>query len=247
MTIDGSWTENYGANHQLNGPNIALTLPAAQVVRFYYDHKTHYIADNLRNTIYTVPGSFNSELGCGGDWQPDCLQTLMSDVDGDGVFSFVTEALPAGSYEFKVATNESWSNPNYGQGGGSANVPFTIPGAGYRVTITFDTATNVPGVTVQALTTPVTLVGSLQSELGCAGDWDPACTATDLTYDANDDVWQGTLTVPAGSYEYKAALNDSWDENYGQHAAPGGANIPLNCRRHPGQVLLRPQDPLDHR
>ncbi len=44
--------------------------------------------------------------------------------------------------------------------------------------------------------TSVTIAGSLQSELGCAGDWDPACAATHLTYDAGDDVWQGTLTLP---------------------------------------------------
>ena len=76
--------------------------------------------------------------------------------------------------------------------------------------------------------TSVTLAGSLQSEAGCAGDWDPACPTTHLTYDANDDVWQGTFTLPAGSYEYKAALNDSWDENYGLNAQFNGANIPLN-------------------
>ena len=53
---------------------------------------------------------------------------------------------------------------------------------------------------VSAATTPapssVTIAGSLQSELGCAGDWDPACAATHLTYDAGDDVWQGTLDRP---------------------------------------------------
>src|SRR5437588_7480636 len=76
--------------------------------------------------------------------------------------------------------------------------------------------------------TSVTIVGSLQSEVGCGGDWQPDCAATHLGYDAGDDVWQGAWTVPAGSYEYKAALNNSWDENYGLHAAPGGANIPLN-------------------
>ncbi len=78
-----------------------------------------------------------------------------------------------------------------------------------------------------AVTSSVTVAGSLQSELGCPGDWDPACAATHLTYDANDDVWQGSFGVPAGSYEYKAALNDAWDESYGAHAVPGGANIPL--------------------
>jgi hypothetical protein len=72
----------------------------------------------------------------------------------------------------------------------------------------------------------VTIAGSLQSELGCPGDWQPDCAATHLAYDAGDDVWQGTFSVPAGAWEYKAPLNDSWDENYGLHAAPGGANIP---------------------
>src|SRR5690348_15746800 len=76
--------------------------------------------------------------------------------------------------------------------------------------------------------TSVTVAGSMQSEAGCGGDWDPACATTHLTYDANDDVWQGSWPLPTGNYEYKAALNNSWDENYGLHAAPGGANIPLN-------------------
>src|SRR5438105_96326 len=76
--------------------------------------------------------------------------------------------------------------------------------------------------------TSVTIAGSLQSEAGCAGDWDPACAATHLTYDSSDDVWQGTFALPAGGYEYKAALNNAWDENYGLHAEPNGANIPLN-------------------
>ena len=41
--------------------------------------------------------------------------------------------------------------------------------------------------------TNVTVAGSLQSELGCPGDWDPDCATTHLTYDASDDVWQGTF------------------------------------------------------
>src|SRR5512139_374610 len=136
----GSWAENYGSNFQQDGPNIALALTAGRSVRFYYDHKTHYIAYNVRNTIYTVPGSFNSEAGCTGDWAPECLVTFMNDVDGDGIFTYVTEAIPTGSYEFKIATNESWSNPNYGQDGGSNNVPFSVSGPS-RVTFTFTTAT----------------------------------------------------------------------------------------------------------
>jgi hypothetical protein len=73
----------------------------------------------------------------------------------------------------------------------------------------------------------VTLVGSLQSELGCAADWDPTCAATDLTFDAADGVWKGTFTVPEGAYEWKVAINGSFDENYGAGGAAGGSNLAL--------------------
>src|SRR5207244_3602855 len=53
-----------------------------------------------------------------------------------------------------------------------------------------------------AAPTSVTIAGSLQSELGCSGDWQPDCAATHLTYDASDDVWQRTFSVPTGSWEY---------------------------------------------
>ena len=51
----------------------------------------------------------------------------------------------------------------------------------------------------------VTIAGSLQSELGCPGDWEPDCAATHLTLDATDAVWQGTFTVPAGDWAVQGA------------------------------------------
>ena len=80
-----------------------------------------------------------------------------------------------------------------------------------------------------AVPTSVTIAGSLQSELGCPGDWQPECAATHLTFDATDQVWQGTFAVPVAAtpYEYKAALNDNWTENYGANATSNGANISL--------------------
>ena len=68
----------------------------------------------------------------------------------------------------------------------------------------------------------------LQSELGCAGDWDPACANTFLNFDAGDDVWQKSFNVPVGNWQFKAALNGGWDENYGANAQPNGSNIGLN-------------------
>src|SRR5439155_1150703 len=73
--------------------------------------------------------------------------------------------------------------------------------------------------------TSVTIAGSLQSEIGCPGDWQADCAASHLAFDADDDVWQGSFALPAGSYEYKAPLNDAWDENYGLHAEANGAKV----------------------
>ena len=69
----------------------------------------------------------------------------------------------------------------------------------------------------------VTLVGSLQDELGCPGDWQPECTATDLTRVGETTTYTRDFTVPKGSYELKVAINHSWDESYGQ----GSGNVPL--------------------
>ncbi len=126
--LNDSWDENYGANAQLNGPNIPLNLPAATDVKFYYDHETHWVTDNVNSVIAVAPGNFQSELGCSGDWDPSCLRSWLQDPDGDGEFTFTTRALPAGSYEAKVAIDESWA-VNFGAGGvqNGPNIPFTVP------------------------------------------------------------------------------------------------------------------------
>jgi pullulanase-type alpha-1,6-glucosidase len=95
------------------------------------------------------------------------------------------------------------------------------------------------------LPSSVTLVGSLQSELGCPGDWQPECAQTALAPVAGSPgLFRGSFSVPAGAFEYKVALNGSWDENYGAGGAPGGANIPLTA---PGGVLTFTYDHATHR
>src|SRR3954447_26663421 len=91
----------------------------------------------------------------------------------------------------------------------------------------------------------VTLVGSLQSELGCPGDWQPECAQTHLDAVAGSPgVWRKTFDVPAGSYEYKVAINNSFAENYGADGQPGGANIPLSA---PGGPITFTYDESTHR
>jgi glycosidase len=147
--LNDSWTENYGANAQQNGSNITLDLNAPSDVKFYYDHKSHWVTDNHSSRIATAPGSYQSEIGCPGDWQPDCLRSWLQDPDGDGTYTFTTASIPQGSYAFKVAINEAWGE-NYGQGGAQngPDIPFNVPGAGYIVTFAFNSATNTPSVNV---------------------------------------------------------------------------------------------------
>ncbi|HEV8488436.1 MAG TPA: alpha-amylase family glycosyl hydrolase [Candidatus Limnocylindrales bacterium] len=142
--LNDSWDENYGRYAVRDGANIPLNLPTAASVKFYYDHDSHWVTDNKNSVIAVAPGSFQSEIGCPGDWDPGCLRSWLQDVDGDGTYVLETAALPAGAYETKVAINESWDE-NYGQGGvpNGANIPFTVPVDNADVTFTYVASTHV--------------------------------------------------------------------------------------------------------
>ena len=54
-----------------------------------------------------LPGSFQSELGCPGDWMPDCNATRLTPT-GPGKWEG-TFLIPAGNWEYKVAYDNSWT------------------------------------------------------------------------------------------------------------------------------------------
>jgi len=147
--LNDGWDENYGLNAQSNGANIGFSLAGAADVKFYYDHKTHWITDKQSSRIATAPGSYQSEIGCPADWDPGCLRSWLQDSDGDGTFTLTATGIPAGNYEFKVTINEAWDE-NYGVGGapGGANIPFSVSGPGDVVIFSFNSATNLPSVSV---------------------------------------------------------------------------------------------------
>lgn len=178
-TLNASWDDNYGANAQRNGPNIGLSLGAQTDVKFYYDHKSHWITDNQNSVIATVVGNFQSEMGCLGDWQPDCLRSWLQDADGDGLYGFST-AIPPGDYEAKVAHNETWDE-NYGAGGvpNGNNIPFTVA-VGVMVDFVYDPASHfltiTPGNALPSLTVDEEIVtvneGQLATNNGSVSDAD---------------------------------------------------------------------------
>ena len=143
--LNGSWTENYGEGGVRDGANISYETTDGTVT-FYYDPTTHWATSNEEGLIVTAPGSFQSELGCSADWDPACMRPWLQDKDGDGVFTWSTKLIPAGSYEFKVAYGLSWTE-SYGDGGGAANIPLTVPSTGATTTFSFDSATHLTTVT----------------------------------------------------------------------------------------------------
>lgn len=172
----------------------------------------------------SVPGSLNSEMGCPGDWQPECDAAQMTKVDGIWT---LTVDLPAGDYEYKIATEKSW-NENYGAGGVPNGPNIALTHAGGPITFFFDPRTK--NILSTADGPVITLPGSFQSELGCAGDWAPECLASMMFDRDGDGVFQFTTDdLPTGSYEVKVAHNRSWAENYGAGGAPGGANITFSA------------------
>ena len=76
---------------------------------------------------------------------------------------------------------------------------------------------------VAAAERTATLVGNLQDEISSCADWTPDCAPTDLTQVGTTPIYERIFEVPAGSYEFKVAINHDWEESYG---GPSG-NIPL--------------------
>jgi pullulanase-type alpha-1,6-glucosidase len=104
--LNGSWTENYGANATPGGADIPLVVPAPTQVKFYYDHKTHWIADSFNKKIIVAVGDFQSQLGCSKDNDAGCLRSWLEDPEGDGLYAFTTKALKAGTYTVTLTLNE---------------------------------------------------------------------------------------------------------------------------------------------
>jgi hypothetical protein len=79
----------------------------------------------------------------------------------------------------------------------------------------------------------VALAGNFGHRLG-AEDWAPGADQVQMAYSPVSQRWELTAQLPAGTYEYKVAIDRSWEENYGAFGVRGGANHEL---RHDGGVV----------
>ena len=125
--LNGGWGENYGQKAQQGGADIPLVVDAARPVKFYFDHKSHWVTDNFNSIILVATGDFQSELGCEQDNDPACLRSWLQDIEGDGLYTFATTQIPAGTYQVLFAVDEK-SDEVYGADGklGGAPISFTV-------------------------------------------------------------------------------------------------------------------------
>ncbi len=172
-------------------------------------------------TAVSVPGTHNSEMGCSDDWQPACAQAQLALDPNDKIWK-KSFTLPAGSYGYKFALDQGWTE-NYGKGGvkDGPNIDYDTTG---NVTFYFDPATHWGTSDAEGpiLTTP----GDFQTALGCSANWDPACMRLWLQDPDGDGTYTiATKLIPAGTYSFKVASGLSSGVNYGEGGVKDGANM----------------------
>ena len=221
VALNGTWDVNYGLHAEQNGPNIPLTTLSPQSVTFYYDHKTHWVTDNVHSIIATVPGDFQSELGCSGDWDPGCFRSWLQDINDSSIYSFSTNAIPAGSYEAKVALNGNW-DVNYGQGGvqNGPNIAFTVPANGMDVVFQWNSTTKELRVVVGGIHGDLTKAQAYWLSADTIAWNVPTDTAVTLFADPD-----GALKLD-GPGVVTAANSRSWTLNYD----PAGLSTALRTK-----------------
>lgn len=98
--------------------------------------------------MVNVPGSYQAQAGCPGDWQPDCEATALTEGE-DGLWVSGPFSLTAGEYEAKVAMDGGW-DLNYGVDGvaGGDNYKFTLEADG-TVSFEYDPDTNLLNIIIE--------------------------------------------------------------------------------------------------
>ncbi|MGA9288286.1 MAG: alpha amylase N-terminal ig-like domain-containing protein, partial [Anaerobacillus sp.] len=176
------------------------------------DNSTFLIGEPTDERIVTLVGDLQDEMGAEKEWDPSAEETMM-EARGNGFYE-VTAELPKGSYEYKVAINQSWGE-SYGDGGNNLKLTLSEP---TKVTFYYHDGTHV--VTNSTSYSPISeekqprLVGSIQPAIDAGAEWSPDQSTAILTDDNFDNVYTLATNVPKGNYEYKIVLGNAWGEDY---------------------------------
>jgi len=198
ITVPPLGTVVYKADRTVTAPDaaaaISVTAPAEGAALAGQVAVTADVADTTWSETsfsWRVAGSDDwTALGTAEDTDPRVFHDIRGLENGTLV-------------EYRAVTEDA---------AGQRSAASTYASVGNAVTLV---ETEEPETPIELVTVP----GSHNSEMGCAGDWAPGCEAAKLAL-RPDGIYAGTFTMPAGSYQYKVALNGTWDINYGPNGEP---------------------------
>lgn len=157
--------------------------------------------DGAQPEAVSLVGALARRLGCAAEDDPTCAAAQLA-LDVDRIWR-ATFRLPGGSHTYGVAIV-----PGTGQEPGAGVDPdgrsIDVPAGGADVTFLYDHRT---GNVASSLERIAVAVGSFQSEMGCAADWDPGCMRAWLQDpDEDGELTLATSQVPVGRYEVAVAV-----------------------------------------
>ena len=169
-----------------------------------------------------VAGNFQAAAGYPGDWNPSTAE--LTDADMDGIYE-LTVQLPAGSYQYKYVNGNAWGTdeliPSACQVGGNRGV--TVSGDTVLTAFCYGLCGPCAVVTTYPVTFQVDMnsqtvsangvhvAGDFQAAAGYPGNWNPG--TTELTDANSDGIYEVTLNLPAGSYQYKYINGNAWGQD----------------------------------
>jgi maltose/maltodextrin transport system substrate-binding protein/arabinogalactan oligomer/maltooligosaccharide transport system substrate-binding protein len=139
-SVWGSWNDAVVlARDGQQDAETALQNGAAQI---------RSLIENPLTGMVNVPGSYQAQAGCPGDWQPECAATAMT-LGDDGLWHSGPFNLTAGEYAYKVALDGSWTT-NYGSDGAPDGEDYTLTlDADSAVSFVYDPETHLVEVVTE--------------------------------------------------------------------------------------------------
>ncbi|HNW99825.1 MAG TPA: Ig-like domain-containing protein [Candidatus Cloacimonadota bacterium] len=168
------------------------------------------ISGNITDTDYnTATASWVNIphiVGTMNSWTPS-NHTYDLVLQDNGVWK-VAIALGVGTHEYKVSESDSWGND-----WPTNNQSITLTTA-QTVTFYANCGLNIGAKSGDEYVTHYApqVAGDFLSELG-GTDWSTSDSHGVMNDSDNDGIWRLQVLVPSGSYQYKIALNKTWDQS----------------------------------
>lgn len=175
--------------------------------------------------MVTLAGNFNNWGGTEGGGRYDPTIDLMTDDDGDGIWTIVKPLAP-GRYQYKFVIDNGvrWeldpSNANTGEEGGFTNSLVIVPeSVNYEYEVV--TGTVLSGTRTAKRAAPegreqeieFEFDAPMAGEVYLAGEFNEWSPTADPMEKGADGIWRVTLALKPGRYEYKFVVDGDYIED----------------------------------